>query len=522
MQGSAWTFGDLARATIVNHASFAINVVITLLLTPLVFDRLGAADYGLWILVLSQVSLLGLLDLDLHDSVVRSVSAARASGEMGRLPATIANALLLAIGISAIGAIVVALLSKYLLMDLYAGADQDQVVPALIVAGLVFFCCGQLSSIPEGVLLGGKRFVASEVVGVAAAVSNAVLTAVTLLGGGGLIELAVVTSINTIVWTGVTFLVARRRVPDLPIGVRHASREGETWRPLFSFFAWSTIIGIAMTAIHDTDTILLGALVSASAIAMFELALKVPLALWSITETTFWGVFPYSADLQGRQRPDLLRRTFTLGTRMATVLSAFFLVAFWFVGPLALEWWVGPIEDGARLLRLGLAVNVIYGAFLVAESLLYGCGQQRALAAIYGLGSLLGVPLLAGCIALWGATGAVLGTALMGGLFLAGMLLRTSRFVELPVRNVISGMLLRPLLPLIPAVALMLAVDTIAPHDALDRIGTSLIGIVSFVVAAAFLTFTAAEREAGRRYALSWLAARESLRNGRLLRRVPR
>jgi O-antigen/teichoic acid export membrane protein len=518
MQGHAWTFGDLARATIVNHASFAINVVITLLLTPLVFDRLGASDYGLWILVLSQVSLLGLLDFDLHDSVVRSVSSARASGETGRLPATIANALLLAIGISAVGAIVVALLSRYLLTDLYAGADQAEVVRALVAAGLVFFCCEQLSSIPEGVLLGGKRFVASEIVGVAAAISNAVLTALILLSGGGLVELAVVTAINAVVWTGVTFLVARRRVPDLPIGVRHASRDRETWRPLLSFFAWSTIIGLAMTAIHDTDTILLGALVSASAIAMFELALKVPLALWSITETTFWGVFPYSADLQGRKRPDLLQRTFTLGTRMATVLSAFFLVAFWFVGPLALEWWVGPITDGTTLLRLGLAVNVIYGAFLVAESLLYGCGQQRSLAAIYGLGSVLGVPLLAGCIALWGATGAVLGTVPMGGLFLAGMLFRTSRFVDLPVRRVVGDTLLRPLLPLIPAMALMLAVDAVASHEALGRIGTSLIGIVAFVAAAAFLTFTAAEREAGRHYALSWLEARESLWNGRLRR----
>ncbi|HEY7030770.1 MAG TPA: polysaccharide biosynthesis C-terminal domain-containing protein [Thermomicrobiales bacterium] len=516
MQASAWTIGDLVRATFLSHASQVINIAITLVLTPLVYDRLGPVNYGLWILVLSQVSLLELLDLDLHDSVVRNVTACRAAGDSRLARLIVANALLLAVAIGLLGAAIVAVLSGYVLRDQVLSPEQRNAVPVLLISGLALFWCDQLTAIPTGVMLSAKHYVADEALGVVAAIGNGVLTLVVLWQGGELVALAVAAAISQCFWMALTFAVTRRVVPDLPISFRHVSRDGTAWRPLFSFFAWSTIINLAMTGIHDTDTILLGAVASVGAVAAYEIALKGPIFLGSFTESTFWTIFPYSADLHERDRTDLLQQTLVVGTKLAVVMNAFFLLGAWFVGPLLLDVWIGPIANGTSLLRLGLVVNVIYAGFLIAETLLYGCGQMKPLALIYGVGLLVCVPATAGLILSYGAIGAVLGTALTGTFFLATTVHRVSRFLDYPLGRFLWETIALPTLPALAILLLMVALDRASSGQPAVEIGLGIGACAAYAAATARVAFTAADRSAARRRLATWIARTDAVWNRRL------
>ena len=61
-----------------NWVATAVNMVVPFFLTPFVVRHLGTVQYGLWILAVSTVSYLALLDLGLRSAVIRFVSKAEA------------------------------------------------------------------------------------------------------------------------------------------------------------------------------------------------------------------------------------------------------------------------------------------------------------------------------------------------------------------------------------------------------------------------------------------------------------
>lgn len=515
-----WTAGDVARVTLLGHVSHGVSIVVTIALTPFVYRKLGADGYGLWLVLLSQISLLGLLDLDLHDSVVRNVAVLGGKGGVQRARKIIANALLLALVISAIGALLVVTLSQFLLREIIVPSNLQASIPTLLGAATVLFCCEQLSAVAEGVLLGAKQYVASELIGIVSTVADAIVVVTVLWRGGGLRELAIATAAMAVLWMAVTILIARRRAPMMAVSLHYVSRDPTTWRPLFSFFAWAALISIAITVIHDTDTVLLGAVASVSAVAAYELALKVPLALWSVTETTFWGVFPFAADLHGRARTEQLARTLIVGTKLAMALSAWFFLAGWVLGPVALELWVGQVANGTTLLRSGLAVNLVWAGFLVADSLLYGCAQLRPLAAMYGVAALVGVPALVAFIVHWGATGAVAGTAVIGLILLVLIGTKAARFVGYAPLTAFREAIVTPLLPAFPLLLLLVAFDQTTNWGAPVRLGASVLVVACYPFVTALTAFAPGERAVVTEQAVDWWGAAGALVNRRLRRAV--
>ncbi len=517
-EARAWTISEVARATLWSHASHGISIITTIAITPYVYRKLGADGYGLWLVLLSQISLLGLLDLDLHDSVVRNVTVLRGKGDFQRARAIIANALLLAMAMSAVGAILIGILSGYLLREFVVSPDLHGSIPALLGAAIVLFCCEQLSSVAEGVLLGAKQYLASEAIGIASTVADAAVVVAVLWRGGGLRELAVATAAMAAFWTLVTLVLTRWRAPLMPVSLRYLSRDAATWRPLFTFFAWSALISVAITVIHDTDTVLLGAVASVGAVAAYELALKVPLALWSITETTFWGIFPYAADLHGRARTEHLARTLITGTKLAMALSAWLFLAGWSLGPEALQLWVGQVENGPTLLRLGLAANIVWAGFLVAESLLYGCAQLKSLAVMYGISTLIGVPAMVILIVLWGAVGAITGMIVIGLVLLVSIGAKAARFVGWSPVAAFHEAIALPLLPAVPLLLAYVGIERAASWDLPVRISASalVIGACPFLVA--LTAFNAQERAVVIDRVTAWWGSAGALVNRRLRR----
>ena len=74
----------------------AVGMVIPFFLTPIVVRTLGATAYGVWILAVSTVAYLNLLDLGLRSAVIRFVSKADAQGKIEDAGNAIAAAIMTA------------------------------------------------------------------------------------------------------------------------------------------------------------------------------------------------------------------------------------------------------------------------------------------------------------------------------------------------------------------------------------------------------------------------------------------
>ena len=84
-----------------NWVATAVNMVVPFFLTPFVVHHLGPLQYGIWILAVSIVSYLALLDLGLRSAVIRFVSKANAQGQPEDAAAAVGAALWLRLLIAA-------------------------------------------------------------------------------------------------------------------------------------------------------------------------------------------------------------------------------------------------------------------------------------------------------------------------------------------------------------------------------------------------------------------------------------
>ncbi len=103
-----------ALNVMMNWVAVAVGMVVPFFLAPFVVGHLGKDAYGVWILAVSTVSYLGLLDLGLRSAIIRFVSKANAEANMQDARAAINAALWFRVLIAAgVGAISLALAAVF-------------------------------------------------------------------------------------------------------------------------------------------------------------------------------------------------------------------------------------------------------------------------------------------------------------------------------------------------------------------------------------------------------------------------
>jgi O-antigen/teichoic acid export membrane protein len=71
----------LARSVFSNWMTTGANMAIGFFLAPFIVHRLGSSLYGVWVLAMSSVNYLGLLDLGMRSAVLRFVSKGYTAGD---------------------------------------------------------------------------------------------------------------------------------------------------------------------------------------------------------------------------------------------------------------------------------------------------------------------------------------------------------------------------------------------------------------------------------------------------------
>src|SRR4030081_3196178 len=83
--GSEVTGGRIPRETLGTGAANVSGALVTIVLTPFLLHRLGAEQYGIWLLALSLTfssGYLALADLGLPSAAIRFIAEARAIGSL--------------------------------------------------------------------------------------------------------------------------------------------------------------------------------------------------------------------------------------------------------------------------------------------------------------------------------------------------------------------------------------------------------------------------------------------------------
>jgi O-antigen/teichoic acid export membrane protein len=503
---TAWTLSDVRVAGLLRMAGRGAYVLQGLLLTPLLLHQLGETDFGLWVLLMALVFMISPLELALWDTLVRITASYRAVGTLSQARPIVANALFVAITVGSAITLVVLTWGHSLLRLVHLTPDQQAGLQPLLLAGLVLFWAGLLSGVADAVLFGTKHVAIGGVIDILTTVGSIVLLGVVLVRGQGLLGVAVVTAATKCLAMGLKWLYAYRAVPELPLSLRYVRWNPDAWRPLSRLLTWAVLISLIGTLTPSISSLIVGSLLSTSVLAAINIAFRIPDVLADLVGAAFAATFPYSADLHGKSRTGELTRSLLLGTRIAMTLTLLALIAFWYVGPLFLELWVGPVDHGAALLRFGLILNVVYLGSISVQMMLSGCGDFRGLALVGSLGALVHLSLTVVLIAEFGIVGAML--ASIAGMVVVTLLTvpRATRVVGLSPWVWWREAALPPIAALCPVVALALALELAHVERPVYHLLATVVGVAMYAASAFVIAFDRQERASARELVFTGLS----------------
>jgi len=457
----------LARGIASNWLGLALTIVISFFMSPFVVNKLGSIYYGIWALSLQFTGYLNLFDFGVRDAVIRYTSKYVARGQSGQLNVVIGTALLTYMPIVAavIGITVLcvwAVPGPFEIDEPYHAATRW----AVLFAGLTI-ASSFLFNVFNGILMGLRRFDASNAINVAVLLLRSGVIVVLLSAGYGLIALAAVQFAFAFLggiaaaFAGAHFLRKRdmKFAPRLPTGRRLPA----VAKRVFGYGTYALLHSIGQKIIFSSDTLVVGAFLSVSAVTPYSIAGSLIQYLRTLLMSTVRVFVPATSELHARGENERLKILITRAARLAIIIVLPIAIVYAVLGHDFVRLWMGPqfaAEAGSVLLVL--AVTQIFSApsqILVAA--LYGSSKHRLVSLLRLAEAAANVTLSIVLVQSLGLVGVALGTAIS---HVAMVMIVMPYFVgpQLGLGGVeyLVGAYLRPLVAATPLVGAAILVRT--------------------------------------------------------------
>jgi O-antigen/teichoic acid export membrane protein len=356
--------------------SLAINVIVGIGLSPFILHRLGDTAFGIWVLIFSITGYYGLFDLGIRSSIVRYVSKFTATNDIQDLAKLINTSLF---SYSCIG-----LLS--LLVTVFVAFYVDRVfrIPPelhstarwllLMVGGAVGL--GFPLGVVGGFLDGLQRFYINNWTSVAANLVRAFLIVVVLNHGQGLLTVAFITVVLPLITSIVRAAIALRICP-VPFGLKYVDRA--TFRMMANYSGVTLIIMIAGQLKFKTDTIVIGSMLSASAITYFNIGSRIVNYAGEVVTALAQNVLPMASQSEATGNMDRLRKVFVAGNRFCAFTIFPITAALLILGKSVIEVWVGKkyIATSYPVLVILIIPTTLLYAQAASGRILFGISKHR-------------------------------------------------------------------------------------------------------------------------------------------------
>lgn len=372
------------------------TAIVGLLTVPPLYGLLGQRRFGLWVLLLGAIAILGLFDLGLGSAQVREVARATGGGDPRLARAVLALGMLTvtALGLVFCAATAVAWPMLARAFDLGSLTQEGRAAALLLVASLVV---DGLASPWRGALEGTQRFRSVAFIVATVATVGGVAGVAMVAAGHGLRGLGWSVLGASILRFWLVLVTARRSAPDMRPSLRAIDPMA-----LRSFvrYGWRVQLSNAAAAINnDTDRLVLGTVYSPSAVAPFDLGSRMANVLRLLPTFVLIAVFPAAAAMHAEGDRARMDRLYLRTTRCVAVF-AFIAAAALVVGasPLVVLWLGQPVPMAVATIALlapGYAVNLTSGA-ASAITRAEGAPERETRYALLGAGLnvVLTVPLL--------------------------------------------------------------------------------------------------------------------------------
>jgi O-antigen/teichoic acid export membrane protein len=485
----------LRRNLVSTYVVYGASVVSALVLTPVIVHALGKDAYGLWVFIGSITVFVALLDLGVGPSVVRfgaHARGAKAPEEISAL-ASVGIVVYAVIGaLSVLAGIVLAIVVPYLI-----SLPSDLVGPAraatlLVVAGVAArFPLGLFNNL----LLGQQRYDIVNLGNLAGLVVYFVLVAAILPFNGGIVLLATITLVATLVRLGLPLLWLRHELPFLEL--RRALVSRGRVRELMAFSWHNFLIHLSAKVAYSSDVVVVGIVLGTKAAALYGVPSRIFALVMGLGTGATNLLYPAFAELEGAEARERQRHLLLSGLRLGMALMLLLALPLVFIPDQLIYGWIGPgWGPSSAVLALFGVVLIVHQPLQLLSQYLMARGLQRHLATILlivvGANLVLSV-VLARAVGIWGVAFATLVTEGAAATVFIPLLVRRSSGPPWPAMARAAA---RPVLPALAAAVLVFAVFSrwLDPRTLLALVPVGILWIAVFVPSVWFLGLDPGER----------------------------
>jgi O-antigen/teichoic acid export membrane protein len=390
--------------------SLGINVLTGLFLSPFILHRLGDSAYGIWVLIFSVTGYYGLFDLGIRTSIVRYVSKFAATKETENLAKLINTSLF---SYACIGVV-----SMLVTLGVCAFMDRLFRIPVQFhsTARLLFLMVGASVALGfplgvfGGVLEGLQHFYIMNWTSTAASLLRTALIIIVMNHGYGLRTVALITVVLPLVSSIVRGVVALR---ILRIGFGFHYLDGNTFRLIANYSGITFIVLVAGRLRFRTDEIVIGGLLSASAITYFSIGARIVDYAAEVVSSLAQIFVPMSSDSHAKGDMDRLRKIMVAGNRACAFIILPIAAILIILGKSIIEAWVGSkyVEQSYPVLLILIIPFTLMLAQSASGRILFGTSQHKMFAIVALVEGVANLILSLLLVRPYGIIGDALGTA---------------------------------------------------------------------------------------------------------------
>jgi O-antigen/teichoic acid export membrane protein len=358
--------------------SQAVMTLVGLWLTRFTLHRIGASDYGLWLVGLQVATYLGLMDLGVVALLPRETAYAagrEAEGEQGAVAALLARVTRLVVWQWPL-AVMAAVAAWALAAAHWHGVGP--VLALLLAATMLLFplrvFAAALTGLQDLAFI-GRTQLASWLVGAA-------VTVALLLAGFGLWAVAGGWVVGQALSPAVFFLRLRRRhreqvpgrLPPIPWAVA---------RQYFGKSLWVSLSQITVQIVFGADVLVVGAVLGPRAVVAYTCTAKLAMVAGNLPLMLPQIAAPALSELRMREAGARLRDVTTALTQAILLGSGLIALVIIVANEGFVGWWVGSAQFGGQALSLLVVALMLlhhYSTALIYS--VFSFGHERAVALI--------------------------------------------------------------------------------------------------------------------------------------------
>ncbi len=427
----------------------AASLVIGFFLMPYVIHKLGDGQYGVWVFINCLASYAGLLYLGFGQTIscyVAKYSAAQDWKKLNEVSSLVFYVYAAGGAIALTGACIIAALVPY--FSIWKTHSVLEIRLVILMLGLNV-ATGLVGSVFGGVLMGLRRFDLERGVSFTVDVTRLILIVVFLQREWGLIVIATIYWVITLIENLGYVLLAYRQLPQLEI--RRSHLNWDVFRECCSFSGFAFLSSVAQQLIYATDTVVIGVVLGESAITSYFIALRLCQFLRQPIEKISDICMSTAGALQSQVQAAKLRDLLCKALGVTFLLSTGIFIGASYFGKALIETWMGPgYEQTPNLLIILMIGQVVALPVGVLRAILFGLGQARLPALVYLAEAVVNLVLSLILAQYMGVHGVAWGTSIPIVLFELGIILPLGmRYLGIPLIRLFREGIVPYLLPLL-------------------------------------------------------------------------